>query len=143
VKALFFFLATLLISLSQAADSQVLSPEQMIVKVAEVTDAQNKIMMRGSTMADVDELFSLYTDDFVYVHEVYGGTYTRGKLYSNTVKNLESGRYDMTEPRYTIVSTISGYNGIAVEREEIGGAKHLAVFEFNGDKVSRIVEYWR
>jgi hypothetical protein len=41
------------------------------------------------------------------------------------------------------VSLLFGYNAVAVERESSGGAKHLSVFEFKGEKVSKIVEYWR
>lgn len=41
---------------------------------------------------------------------------------------------------------IPGLNGIAVEREEIHqgvALRHLTVFEFPGDQVSRIIEYWK
>lgn len=146
MKSLFFSLITLVASFSHAADPRVLSQAELKAKLAVVTDVQNKVMMHGSTVADVDALFSLYTNDFVYVHEVYGGIYTRDELYKNTIRALERGSYAMTEPRYTIVSMIPGYNGIAVERQEIskGTAKrHLAVFEFRDDKVSKITEYWK
>ena len=59
---------------------------------------------------------------------------------------LERGIYDKVDPRYTIVSAIPGHNAIAVERQETHEgvvSKHLAVFEFRGDKASRIVEYWK
>ena len=146
MKALLFGLATLAASQAYAADTRTLTADELKSRVADVTQAQNKVMMNGSTTADVDALFSLYAPDFVYVHEVYGGTYTRDQLYKNTQRVLERGRYDLTTPRYTITSVIPGYNGIAVEREEIskGQAKrHLAVFEFRGDKVSKIIEYWK
>lgn len=115
----------------------------MILKVEEVTDAQNKVMMQGSTKADVDELFALYSSDFVYEHEAYGGAYSRETLYKNTLRVLDAGRYDMSSARYTITSTIAGDDAIAVERKEHTGATHLAVFEFKNGKVSRIVEYWK
>lgn len=146
MKFVFFFLITLVASFSHAAELRVLSPTELKAKLVEVTDVQNKVMMLGSTVADVDALFSLYTKDFVYVHEVYGGVYTREDLYKNTVRLLERGKYAMTEPRYTIVSMIPGHNGIAVEREQISkgeAKKHLAVFEFREDKISKITEYWK
>ena len=101
-----------------------------------------RVMMRGSTLADVDRLFAYYAADFTYVHEAYGGTYTREELYGNTVRNIEQGRYTLDEDRYTILRTIAGRNAIAVERRERGGARHLTVFEFEGPDVSKIIEYW-
>jgi hypothetical protein len=128
----------------QATELNNLSPKELKNKIAEINIAQNQVLMQGSTVADADKLFALYTDDFVYIHEVYGGTYSRDELYKNTIKFLKAGRYTNTKARYKIVSTISGYNGIAVERQEIYQgvtANHLAVFEFRGDKVSKIIEY--
>jgi hypothetical protein len=94
MKALLLMLTMSVLSPSQAVEVQALSAEQMKAMVAEVTNAQNDVMMRGSTLADVEALFALYNDDFLYIHEAYGGTYTREELYRNTVKLLESGRYD-------------------------------------------------
>lgn len=141
---LFAFIA--LVASHAHAMAQVLTADELQARVVEITDAQNRVMMDGSTVADIDELFSLYTPDFVYIHEVYGGTYTRDQLRANTVRALEAGRYNRSQPRYRVTSMIPGHNGIAVEREEVssGIAKHhLAVFEFRDDKVSRIIEYWR
>lgn len=146
MKSLFLWLTMFAAPFVQAGNDDVLSADALKARVADVTDAQNKAMMRGATVADVDALFSLYTDDFVYIHEAYGGTYTRDRLYGNTVRLLARGVYDKVEPRYTIVSTIPGYNAIAVERQETHKgvtSKHLAVFEFREGKVSSIIEYWK
>lgn len=146
MKSLLLWLTMFTAPFVQARNEDVLSADALKARVADVTDAQNKAMMRGATVADVDALFSLYTDDFVYIHEAYGGTYTRERLYGNTVRLLERGVYDKVEPRYAIVSTIPGYNAIAVERQETHKgvtSKHLAVFEFRDGKVSRIIEYWK
>lgn len=146
MKSLFPWLIMLAAPFVQAGNADVLSADALRARVDEVNDAQNRAMIRGSTVADVDALFSLYADDFVYVHEAYGGTYTGARLYANTVRLLERGVYDKVEPRYTIVSTIPGHNAIAVERQETHKgvtSKHLAVFEFRDGKVSRIIEYWK
>jgi hypothetical protein len=37
---------------------------------------------------------------------------------------------------------IPGKNAVAVERRENSGAIRLSVFEFEGYKVSKIIEYW-
>lgn len=144
-KILFIF--TLLVTFISSANSlDVLSSEDLKNKVIEINKAQNKANRLETTVTDVDDLFSLYTDDFVYVHEVYGGTYTRADLYNNTVKYVKSGGYTSTNDRYKIVAMIPGFNSIAVQREQTYEGvtvKHLAVFEFSGDKVSRITEYWK
>lgn len=129
-----------------AAEVVVLTAEAQKARVAQITEAQNKVMLKGSTPADVDKLFAFYTDDFVYHHEVYGGDYARATLYANTLRLQAMGKYDKTEPRYRILTQIAGHNAIAVERQENhkGTLKnHLAVFEFRGDKVSKIIEYWK
>lgn len=131
---------------ASADDSKVLAAEALQAKVLEVTEAQNKVMLKGSTPADVDALFALYHPDFVYVHEAYGGAYSRAMLYNNTLKLQAMGKYNLTAPRYRIVAQIPGYNAVAVKREELSQGQsqsHLSVFEFRGDKVSRIVEYWK
>lgn len=146
MRSLVLALAMLAAPLSQAADTASPFSDDLKAKVIEVTDAQNKVMMRGSTVADVDKLFSLYADDFTYLHEAYGGAYTRDELYANTIRLLERGLYNKTEPRYLLVSTIPGYNAVAVERQETHKgvtSKHLAVFEFRDGKVSKIIEYWK
>jgi hypothetical protein len=136
----------LMMANADAVQLKVLSPEELKAKVVEITAAQNQVMLQGSTQADVDKLFALYSDDFVYRHDAYGGNYSKDELYTNTLRLLAMGKYDKTEPRYRIISQIPGYNGIAVERQEVhkGVVKnHLAVFEFRENKVTKISEYWK
>ncbi len=143
----FLFLISMLATVSVNAEvPRELTAHELNAKVIEITDAQNKVMLKGSTPADVDKLFSLYTDDFVYLHEAYGGSYSRSELHGNTLRLLERGIYNQSEPRYTVTATIPGHNSIAVQRQETHGgvtSKHLAVFEFRGEQVSRIIEYWK
>ncbi len=146
MKTALFLLALLATSSVHAEEPRVLSADELNAKVVEITDAQNKVMLKGSTPTDVDQLFSLYTDDFVYLHEAYGGSYSRSELHGNTLRLLERGIYNKSEPRYTVIATLPGYNSIAVQRQETHEgvtSRHLAVFEFRGDQVSRIIEYWK
>ncbi len=142
MKVIAAFLLVAAAPLAYGQDNADLTEDQLLTKVEEINAAQNAVMMQGSDTGTVDFLFSQYTDDFVYEHEVYGGTYSRETLYQNTVNYLNRGGYTLTEDRYTILRMIPGGNAVAVERRENGGAIHLSVFEFRGDKVSRIVEYW-
>lgn len=126
------------------AEGADLSAERIKTLVAAVNDASNRMMLKGSSVDDVDALFSMYADDFVYVHEAYGGQYPRERLYSNAVNNMKAGRYNMAEGRYKLLNVIAGLNAAAVERLEVRSGKvHLSVFEFKGDKVSKVVEYWK
>ncbi len=128
---------------SHADELKVLTQDQLTQYVNKVNQLQNQVLMKGSTVADADALFEQYTADFKYVHEVYGGTYTRQHLYNNTVKFLKAGNYDYTEPRYTIKNMLFGLNTVAVLRQQNDGETHLAVFEFKQNKVAKITEYWQ
>ena len=122
-----------------------LSQEELKEMVREINKVQNQVMYKGSTVADVDRLFSMYTEDFVYQHDKYGGVYTRENLYNNTARYVKSGGYQRTDDRYVILEMIAGLNAVAVLRREIykGEAQdHLSIFEFEGSKVSKIKEYW-
>ena len=145
-KNIIILFTLLVTSISSAESVSVLSSEELKNKIVEINQAQNKAGMLGTTLDDVDKLFSLYTADFIYIHEVYGGTYTREHLYNNTVKAIKSGRYTRTNNRYKIISMMPGYKAIAVQREQTDKGvteSHLAVFEFTGDKISKITEYWK
>jgi len=119
------------------------SIENLKAQIIAVNKAQNKVLMHDSTVEDAERLFALYSDDFIYIHEVYGGEYSKAHLFSNTLRYLKSGGYNKIEDRYTVVSMIVGLNAVAVQRKEKDGDLHLAVFEFKGDKVSKITEYWK
>lgn len=86
----------------------------------------------------------MYIDDFVYIHDAYGGLHPRASLYENSLRNMQAGRFNMSTDRYKILNIMTGLNAAAVERLEIkSGQVHLSTFEFKGDKVSKIIEYWR
>ncbi|MGB1297483.1 MAG: hypothetical protein ACPG8A_04365 [Psychrobium sp.] len=137
-----YFILLILVSLS-AANAKELNSEQLIERVKQVNELQNKVLMAGSSKQDIDSLFAQYTDDFTYVHEVYGGTYSRAGLYNNTVKFHGQGNYQYQQPRYQIIQMMVGLNAVAVKRKQINGKIHLSVFEFDEEKVKRIIEYWR
>ena len=126
----------LLSSLSISAKA--LTPEVIMSKVVEINRAQNVVLMKGSTKADLDQLFSLKTEDFTYIHEKYGGTYSRDTLYGNYLKRVKNGQYTFEHNRYEIVHVLTGENTAAIQRLQTNTegeqALHLVVFEFDGDK---------
>lgn len=49
----------------------------------------------------------------------------------------------LLKERYKILRILPGFGAAAVERLEVASGKiHLSVFEFEGNKVSKIIEYW-
>lgn len=143
IRILILLLMTFSSFFIQGRTIETLNQQQLIQRVEQINELQNKVLMKGSTTKDADTLFAQYTDDFIYVHEVYGGTYSRKGLFKNTIKYLKEGKYQMTTPRYQVIQTMTGLNAISVLRKQDDGEIHLSVFEFRGSKVSKIIEYWR
>ncbi|MEL6559456.1 MAG: alpha/beta hydrolase-fold protein [Bacteroidota bacterium] len=101
-----------------------------------------KVFSDNSTVADVDSLFAFYTDSFTYNHPDYGGIYSRGLLYNNTVKFLKAGRYK-SSPSRNILNMIVGLNAIIIEEQYAGSSeKTVTLYKFAGDKINYIEEYW-
>ncbi|MBN7818497.1 hypothetical protein [Bowmanella yangjiangensis] len=148
-----YFLLLLTLCLGHAAQAEpasqsALSPEQQQVLdlTHKVLNAQRIAYSNLSSLAAIDALFALYTDDYIYQHEGYGGRYSRELLYNNSVSFFKQGRYQDDDPdSYQLVSLLPGKQAAAVQRlyqGKNGQELRLTLFEFKGDKVSRIVEYW-
>lgn len=109
-----------------------------------------QIFQAGSTVEDIDQLFEIFTDDFTYVHEKYGGVYSREDLYNGYIRNQKNGGYDGNVTNIKVLNKIVGLNGIAVQKVFVTKEKkktteenkQLAVFEFRNGKILRISEYW-
>lgn len=109
-----------------------------------------KVFQAGSTRQDIEEIFSLFTDDFEYVHPKYGGTYSRQVLYDGYVRNQRNGGYDGSVVDIRVISRIVGLNAVVtekvfVQKEEgktVEGEQQMTLFEFREGKIARIMEYW-
>ncbi|MDW3195490.1 MAG: nuclear transport factor 2 family protein [Cytophagales bacterium] len=105
-----------------------------------------KVFQVGSTVADIDKVFSLFTDDFEYVHPKYGGTYSRQDLYNGYVRNQKNGGYDGSVTDVKVLRRIAGLNAVVTEKifvtREGDETPQMALFEFRDGKISRIKEYW-
>lgn len=108
------------------------------------------IFKSGSTVEDIDELFSLFTDDFTYVHPKYGGTYSRSDLYEGYKNNQANGAYNGSVVDFKIENKIVGLSALAIEKRFVEmkegrpeeGKREMTLFEFRNGKISKIVEYW-
>ncbi|WP_421976006.1 nuclear transport factor 2 family protein [Roseivirga seohaensis] len=109
------------------------------------------VFQPNSTIEDIDHIFELFTDDFTYVHEQYGGVYTRQELYNGYKRNQENGGYDGEVADIKVNNMIFGHNAIAVSKSFMlkkggsikAGDPQLALFEFKNGKIYRITEYWK
>lgn len=126
----------------QAIAVKTLSAVQIAAKVQQATAAINDVARQGATQAQADQLFALYSADFVYQHDKYGGVYSRDLLYRNTLRMIQNGGDKSQTDRYQLLQILPGESSAAVLRLTRDGKQHLSVFEFSGDKISKIKEYW-
>ena len=104
--------------------------------------AQDNVFRKGSSISDIDKLYSFYTSDFEYNHPKYGGIYTRKHLYDNTVASLKRGRYNNSKKR-TTVNIIYGENAICIEQQYEGDDKTtMTLFKFRKNKIYYTHEFW-
>ncbi|MFD2561405.1 nuclear transport factor 2 family protein [Aquimarina rubra] len=109
-----------------------------------------KVFQANSKVVDIDNIFQLFTEDFIYVHPKYGGTYTREKLYNGYVRNQKNGGYNGSIIDIKIINKIIGLNGMVVEKRFVEkkdgvvqeGNSEMTLFEFKNGKISKIFEYW-
>src|SRR5690606_20721124 len=110
-----------------------------------------KVYQKGSSRNDIDKLFSLFTDDFVYVHPKYGGEYSRTDIYEGYVNNQANGAYNGTTVDVKVRNIIIGLNAVATDRVYLNKGDSgdivevdpgMTLFEFRDGKISRIFEYW-
>lgn len=106
-----------------------------------------KVFQSNSTIKDIDNIFKLFTDDFIYVHPKYGGTYTKENLYNGYIRNQKKGDYNGEIVAIEVQNTIIGLNVAMVQRvyklkNNKKDAPRVTLFEFRKGKISKIFEYW-
>lgn len=110
-----------------------------------------KVYQQNSTKDDIDNLFNLFTDDFVYVHPKYGGEYSRKDIYEGYINNQKNGSFNGSTVDVKIENMIIGLNALVTDRvylrkvesselEEVDPG--MSLFEFRNGKISKIFEYW-
>ncbi len=148
-----FLLAFLLLWVSSSVFAQEATTEHkdsLNAIVDEYYQLNVKIFQAGSTIEDIDKVFELFTDDFVYVHPKYGGTYTRQVLYDGYVRNQKNGGYDGSVVDIKVLRKMAGLNGVVTEKvfvkkeggQIVDGEPQMTLFEFKEGKISKIMEYW-
>ena len=138
-------------NLTKAQEFQELNNDTITCLVKKYYDLNKNVFAANSTVADIDKIFNLFTDDFTYIHPKYGGTYTREVLYNGYVRNQKNGVYNGSIVDMKIMNMIVGLNAVVVEKKFVektengelkDGNPEMTLFEFRDDKISRIYEYW-
>jgi hypothetical protein len=109
------------------------------------------VFQANSTIEDIDTIFSMFTDDFIYIHPKYGGVYSRENLQNGYVRNQKNGGYNGSIVDIKIINMIIGLNAVVVEKRFIKktkdgipekGDSEMTLFEFEAGKIFKIFEYW-
>ena len=135
---------------AQAQEMQELSKDSISCLVKKYYHFNEKVFQANSTLEDIDHVFALFSDDFIYVHPKYGGEYSREMLYNGYIRNQKNGAYNGSVVDIKIVNMIVGLNAIVVEKQFVTkkegklkeGNPEMTLFEFRDNKISKILEYW-
>lgn len=148
--SIFTFFVFLTTNQITAQDNTKTHKDTLDIIINKYYDLNLKIFQKNSTIKDIDKVFSLFTDDFEYIHPKYGGTYTREDLYNGYLRNQKNGGYNGNIKDIKITNKIIGLNAVVVEKKFIEkkdeelkeGNLEMTLFEFRNGKISRIFEYW-
>jgi len=107
-------------------------------------ELREKTLDQRGTTQDVDKLLSLLTDEVSYEHPAASVVMTKTQTRLGMLAHLHEGknaRYILRRARFVndfaVVEFVLGYT---VEGKTISRAG-VAMFEFSGDKISRVAEY--
>ena len=118
--------------------------------ISEYYELNLRVFRENSEVGDIERIFTLFTNDFTYIHPRYGGTYSRETLYDGYLRNLQEGNYDGSITNIKIHNRIFGLNAVAVQKSFVekneGGIieknPEMTLFEFRDGKICRITEFW-
>jgi len=126
------------------------SDERLEAIVDKYLAARQLTMLEASAPADVDNLLAFYSEDVMYEHpRVKVRIEGKAKIREGMLRFLGATRDASIVP----VNRISGANMVAAEYrvsfkarrgdswEEVS-RKQVTIFEFEGDKIKRVVDYW-
>lgn len=150
IKSVLLLLCLLELSPAIAQEATNAHQDSLNTIVAKYYELNLKIFQPNSTLADINMLFDIFTEDFVYVHPEYGGEYTQEDLYAGYVRNQENGAYNGSVVDIEILNKIVGLNAVVTQKRFIekkdgkleNGKPEMTLFEFKNGKISRIFEYW-
>jgi hypothetical protein len=127
-------------------------PQCQLEQVGAYFRALDEVFQEGSTIAEIDALFSILHEEVRYVHAAFEADFQREEWRAAFIGNLERGVYrNGPERQIGIMTAIHGKNAVAVEYShgEVlsdgtweSSEPLLAVFRFRDGKISLIEELW-
>ena len=107
-------------------------------------ELREKTLDQRGTAQDVDSLLALLTDDVKYEHPVASVVMTKDQARSGMLAHLQEGkdaRYSLRRARFVndfaVVEFVLEYTIEGKKTSRPG----VAMFEFRGEKISRVAEY--
>ena len=132
-------------SVTISTQAEDMSAEAIKAMIHEHARLQNIMFRKGSTTADADNVYALYTDDYTYNHPGQGDEYSRELLYNNTVRYIEQGGYNGDgSDDIKILRIITGKNAATFEWTWASEPNNtnMTLAEFKDGKFSMMKEYW-
>ncbi len=121
--------------------------------VQQYFESLDRIQRTGSTIEDIDQLFTLVNDNVRYVHKNFDAEFNRTTWYAAFQRNLLNGRYQQeTSFCSSLTNMIPGNGYVAVEYVygNLTAGKcvpkdddrRLAIIKIEDDKISLVEELW-
>jgi hypothetical protein len=144
-----FLLLLTLFGISLEAQQTSLAPDQLIQIAGDYLRAREASMGQSSGKEAVEKVVAFCTDDVVYEHPEFH-IKVEGK------ENMRSGMMshvgETRNPKITILNKIAGHNMVVIESTEAFevekdgkwepySRKRVTLFEFDQNKIARIVDY--
>lgn len=137
------------------ASAQVCTTECRQARIDDYFERLSAVYRRGSTSEDIDRLFELFAPTVRYVHKAYDASFDRDAWKGAFTANLKRGAYSK-DGNELIERTklIHGRHHAAVAyrymrrmddgtlRPADAQGELLVLFEFDGDRIALIEEYW-
>jgi ketosteroid isomerase-like protein len=135
------FLSLIMLTVSSYTLAAANPQKELVVRFYELRE---KTLDERGTAQDIDNLLALMTHEARYEHPAASVTMTKAEVRSGMLAHLHEGnhaRYTLRHARFTsdfaVVEFVLDYtvNGEKIARPGV------AMFEFRGDRISRVSEY--
>lgn len=113
---------------------------------------QLKVLQSYSEEPDIQALFELFTEGFEFEHPNEQVKMNKQEYLQKYLDDKKNGVFNSTVANMKIKNMLPGLNSLALDRaylqrpsegaEPVEMPSCMILFEFEGDKISRIVNYW-
>lgn len=114
--------------------------------------AELKVLQSYSEETDINALFELFSEGFEFEHPKENIKMTKQEYLQKYLDNKKDGVFNSSVANLKIKGMLPGLNSLAVDRaylqrpsegaEPVEMPSCMSLFEFEGEKISKIVSYW-